>query len=87
MVVNVTRYWFVFERSRATTPSATGYGVTAFGHEDALQLLSERIFRGKPLPAISQCVEHVDISQLDPRHVLPNIGNPIARGIWFPQGY
>jgi hypothetical protein len=63
-----------------------GCGVTARGYEDALRVMSERIFNG-PIPAIDTCVEDVDISTLDPKHVLPNIGNIFPRGIWWPQGY
>lgn len=32
-------------------------------------------------------IEDVDVSTLDPEHVLPNTGVPAARGIWFPLGH
>jgi hypothetical protein len=27
------------------------------------------------------------VSTLDPRHVRPNMGNPVTPGIWFPLGH
>jgi hypothetical protein len=32
-------------------------------------------------------MEDVDLSSLEQKHVLPNLGDVTARGIWFPQGY
>jgi hypothetical protein len=83
------RYWFEFRHTiHAPHPLGTllGCGVTAFSHEDALQLLRERVFVGDPLPPIRRCVEDVDVSTLDPGHVLPNTADPTRRGVWFPLG-
>jgi hypothetical protein len=68
---------------RINKPS--GYGVTAFDYLDAVQLLRERVFSGKDLPAIGSVIEDVDISTLDDRHVRPNMGVPVWRGVWYPN--
>jgi hypothetical protein len=39
------------------------------------------------MPAVVQVVENVDVSTLDQKHVLPNIGDVTVRGVWFPLGY
>ena len=65
-----------------------GCGVTARDSGDALALIRERVCDGGDLPPVRKCVENVDVSSLDPRHVLPNlVMPPIWRGIWFPQGF
>jgi hypothetical protein len=42
------------------------------------------VFGGGPLPAVVEVVENVDVRDLDEGHVLPNLGDPSARGVWFP---
>jgi hypothetical protein len=81
------RYWFEFQRTGTSENLSLGYGVTAHDYNDALRLLEQRVFEGRPLPQIVRCTEDVDVSTLDSRHVLPNIGLVIARGVWYPQGY
>ncbi len=81
------RYWFHFEKFANPTPLNLGCGVTANNYDDARDLLRERVFAGKELPNIVGCTEDVDVSSLDHKHVLPNIGRVTVRGIWFPQGY
>jgi hypothetical protein len=34
---------------------------------------------------VEHVVEDVDVSQLDAGHVLPNMGDPTLRGVWFPR--
>jgi hypothetical protein len=81
------RYWFNFETFARPTPLNLGCGVTAYDYADATNLLREGMFSGKELPLIVGCVEDVDVSTLDPKHILPNLGLVDVRGIWFPQGY
>lgn len=64
-----------------------GCGVTAHNYEDAIMLLRQRVFTHDPLPTITRVVADVDISTLDADHVLPNMGIPSERGIWYPIGY
>jgi hypothetical protein len=62
-----------------------GCGVTALDVEDAKSLMTRVALNGEPLPAIAHVVEDVDVQTLDPGHVLPNMGDPSIRGVWFPR--
>lgn len=91
--MNLVRYWIEFEISPGELtmyPSyaglAYGCGVTAPSYEEAVDTLVEKLFRKDPIPEIKTVIENVDLSALDAGHVLPNIGNPVVRGIWFPAG-
>ncbi|HKA21179.1 MAG TPA: hypothetical protein VKN18_23070 [Blastocatellia bacterium] len=64
-----------------------GCGVTANAYDDALALVQERVFKASPLPSLKKLIDDVDTSSLNAGHVLPNIGIPSIRGIWFPLGY
>lgn len=86
-------YWFEFEIAPGDldqNPSYAGLswgcGVTAYGYDDAIDILRQTIFRQDPLPKIARVVENIEISQLDEGHVRPNMTTPFARGIWFPAG-
>jgi hypothetical protein len=62
-----------------------GCGVTAVDRADAERLLTTGPFEGSKLPAVTRLVEDVDVSDLDAGHVLPNVGDPTLRGVWFPR--
>lgn len=81
------RYWFRFlTEDPGLPPSARlGYGVTAVDPGDAEELLREVIFRGEPLPTHAEVTEDIDVRDLDAGHVLPNMGDPSVRGVWFPR--
>ena len=84
------RFWFIFQfNANEAAPGGLGYGcgVTAFDLNDALALLRSRVFKKGTIPEIRELVEDVDVSTLDPGHVLPNMGPPNLRGVWFPLGY
>ena len=53
--------------------------------DDALALFANRLAENAP-QAVQTCVEDVDVSTLDERHVVPNVGDVATRGIWFPRG-
>lgn len=78
------RYWFRFEALPYPNPFNLGCGVTAYDHDDAISLVMEG-FGSLEIPEILECISDVDVSTLDHRHVLPNIGNLSIRGMWFPQ--
>lgn len=62
----------------------TGYGVTAFSLRDALHILENA---GYPLPenrSTLRIAENVRVEDLDEKHVIPNMGPIIVRGIWYP---
>jgi hypothetical protein len=80
------RYWITLDPSdERTQVFPLGYGVTAYTAEDAFMLLRIELFGGEPLPKIARVIEDVDLSALDARHVLPNCGEPVRRGVWFPN--
>lgn len=80
------RYWFTFVPSKESLPLLNlGCGVTAFSKAEAIELLQREIFSTYGAREIAEIVEDVDVSTLDEGHILPNIGVPVRRGIWFPQ--
>jgi len=79
------RYWIKFEKFSYPTPLNLGCGITAFDVEDAKEILKTYPFQNGVLPSIVDIEENIDISTLDNKHILPNIGLVTDRGIWFPQ--
>lgn len=85
------RYWFKFDIPKNALVNfpqysglSLGCGVTAYNLEDAKRILQEKIFQEAPFPKIVTLIEDIDVSTLDNAHILPNIGVPSRRGIWFP---
>jgi hypothetical protein len=74
------RFWF-------PVPGRLGIGVTAESRTDAEALARQAAVQFKlPLPLeLSSIVEDVDIRELDQNHVIPNMGPPNFRGVWFPR--
>ena len=88
--MSLTRFWFEFDIETATGyPAGIGHGcgVTAFDMIDAINIMDERVFLEFSRPAFRKAIENIDVSTLDPDHVIPNMKHPLARGIWFPLGY
>ena len=82
----LTRYWFTFPKLPDKAALNLGCGVTAYNYEDAIDLLRERVFGGME-PTVLAFAENVDVTNLDKSHVIPNMGQVIARGVWFPLGH
>ena len=80
----LTRYWFTFRQFAFPTPLNLGCGVTALNLEDARSLIYETVLKGIDLAVEAGHIENVDVSSLDKKHVLPNMGSPVVRGVWFP---
>ena len=72
------RYWFPMDRGY-------GIGVTAFSEDEARSLAEETNAKYGQRGAIGPVVVDIDVSTLDAKHVLPNIGPPVIRGVWYPQ--
>lgn len=70
----LTRYWF-------RVPGLPGFGVTAYSLADALFLLEAE---GVLLDGDCEVVDGIDVTSLEFGHVLPNIGPPCLRGVWYP---
>jgi hypothetical protein len=69
------RFWF-------ETSHGLGVGVTAPSEEEARRLAEGVLARSGA--TVTRVVPDVDVSTLDPAHVLPNIGPPVVRGVWYP---
>lgn len=76
-------YWIKFERCPRRTALDLGVGVTARSEDDARALVRVAF----PQCEIASLTLVEDAAALDQGHVTPNIGNILARGIWFPLGY
>ena len=81
------RYWFQYQGNAIEVGLGPGCGVTAWTEEDAIALLRAGPFHGRERPLIAAVTVDVDISSLDPGHVLPNMEAPDQRGIWYPRGF
>ena len=83
------RFWIRFDLSIEQphpAGSLIGCGVTANSEDEALSLIKDRVFKDT-LPPILEVIEDVDVTELDRSHVVPNMGDPSVKGIWFPLGY
>jgi hypothetical protein len=84
------RYWIEFDLTCGEARNRGIWhgncGVTAWTFDDALRIVSDRLYAGGSLPEITRVIEDIDISTLEPNHVRPNIGVPVWRGIWWPPG-
>ena len=69
----LTRYWI-------NVDGLMDYGVTAFSVEDALCILADE---GVDRELIKEIIENIDVRLLDQRHIIPNMGPPSFRGIWY----
>lgn len=83
------RYWIVFEEDGVERGPygrflPRGVGVTGRSREDALALVRAKLCGGEPLPAVRSVLDDVDLSTLDARHVRPNVGRILPRGVWWP---
>lgn len=85
-VNSLKRYWFEFEGLSVPNVLNLGCGVTAHDIDDEKALIQEMVDH-MPSNRVTTILENVDVSTLEANHVLPNIGNVMVRGIWFPKRY
>ena len=71
------RFWFRLS-------VGLGIGVTALTEAEARVLAEAERERSFPHAVITSVIPDVDVSTLDPKHVLPNIGPSGGSGIWYP---
>ena len=82
----LTRFWIRFQGTATETwPCTLGCGVTAIDVAEAMALVETHVFQASGLPPVESVEENIDVSTLDPKHILPNIGLPYNRGVWFPN--
>jgi hypothetical protein len=84
--MGLRRYWIRFDReSRIPVGFRMGCGITAHSKVEALTLLRDIYPREPDNFVVAEIVEDVILSDLDPKHVRPNIGDPSRLGVWFPD--
>jgi hypothetical protein len=71
-------YWIKTDR-----PMSLGIGVTAQSEEDAIGLFREAF----PTHTALGITVIQDMREIDQKHVAPNAGDWLRRGIWFPLGH
>ena len=75
------RFWARTRPLAQASPLNLGIGVTARSEADALALIAEHFSEVQ--------VERIeildDLATLDERHVRPNMGDHMVRGVWFPR--
>ena len=74
---NLRQFWFTCE-------PAPGIGVTAETVDEAREM-AEGALAYLPGSVITGVVEDVQVETLDEHLVLPNLGPPALRGVWFPM--
>jgi len=72
------RHWF-------RTKQHLRFGVTAYSIEDAKSLVHDAARRIGSSCEVIEIVEDIDVRELDQNHVVPNMGLPNFRGVWFPN--
>ncbi len=80
MTRSLTRYWIEFAEPRPFLANL-GVGVTAFDEKDAMGLVSSSLSLSCEVAKVHA---DIDVRDLDQNHVIPNMGAPSNRGVWFP---
>lgn len=82
----LTRYWFRFDADLASSLVCERQcGVTAYSVDDAIALMSKYVFIDRDVPKKFEIEVDIDVSRLDPNHILPNSGDCSVRGVWYPN--
>ncbi len=80
-------YWIILANPPDNFVHQRGIGVTALGKADAIDLVREHVDgAGSPEYELVVC-EVLDFQELDQNHVVPNMGNHLRRGVWYPDLY
>lgn len=78
MPLHLRRFWF-------RTAEGLGIGATAYSEDEARDLAREAADRLARNFEVIETILDVDVRTLDQGHVLPNMGPPNLRGVWFPR--
>jgi len=74
-------YWITVERQPLPSPLNLGIGITANSENDARKMLFARFGNGIRIVEITAISS---AGELEQEHVVPNMGNWLQRGVWFP---
>jgi hypothetical protein len=80
-------YWIEFENPKENDPSqiiVIACGLNAFNTEDALLILTEKMFADHPMPYITKIIENPDMETIIRDIPFTGLQLPRERGIWFP---
>jgi hypothetical protein len=72
------RYWF-------KTKERFGFGVTAYSLDDTKRLVDDAARSLAMKYEVLAITEDIDVRTVDQNHVVPNMGAPNFRGVWFPN--
>ena len=81
MVLNnplLHRFWFELARG-------LGVGVSAYSLDEAEAMARDACLGFGWDFDVVKTVENVDVRDLDQNHVVPNMGPPNFKGVWFPM--
>jgi hypothetical protein len=70
-------FWF-------NTSKGLGFGVTAESLESAAELLRQHGYPPRGVE-VTNVVAGVKFAALDQKHVVPNAGPIVVKGIWYPR--
>ncbi|MGZ3274231.1 MAG: hypothetical protein ACXU8Z_10745 [Caulobacteraceae bacterium] len=76
------RFWVKTRPSVDPTPLNMGIGVTAASEADARLLI--RLHFGDEV-VVENVTVIADMAEIDQDHVVPNMGNHMVRGVWWPR--
>jgi len=77
-------YWMEFKELPNFCGLCRGVGVTAFTDDDAIQLVSQKI-DPELKNSIATVKQLLSLNEITDEHILPNMGNELVRGVWFPK--
>jgi hypothetical protein len=76
--LRLRRYWF-------KTKERFGFRVTAYSLEDAKHLVDDAARSLSVNYEVLEILEDIDVRTLDQNHIVPNMGAPNFRDVWFPN--
>jgi hypothetical protein len=91
MATCLKRYWFEFDFPKprlshdAYIPACGCCGITAFDYNDALIIMRRFMLLENEKPIFSRVIENIDVSTIEDMHIIPNLGVPVWRGVWYPS--
>ncbi len=77
-------HWITVEPAHGPPVLNLGVGITAASEAEARAMFAAAFGAAH---RIAQVRAVMDADELDRKHVVPNMGNMLKRGVWFPRGY
>ena len=80
MADSLTSFW-ILPRGAAL---GEGFGVTAFSEDDAVRLIREAGYKLSQDRNSLQITSGIRPHEVDAKHIAPNSGPSVVRGVWYP---